>query len=255
MLGIHQKSEGYRRGVGDYVSGRPGYPPETVVWLRDILRLGPGGKVLEVGAGTGKFIPVLKEAGARIVALEPVAEMREQLIRAHPDIETVTGTADAIPFPDGSFDAIVCAQSFHWFATSSALAEMRRVLIPDGMLGLIWNVRDEGVPWVAELSEITDRYAGDTPRYRGGAWRRVFPAPGLEFVDERHVRNEHVGAAADVVLKRTMSVSFIAGLPDDERGEIERQVNALIARTPALCGGVNIAFPYETSMYAYRKTI
>lgn len=250
---IHEKSKGYHSGAGHYVLGRPGYPPEAVVWLRDVVGVGPGRKVLEVGAGTGKFIPMLKACGAVIVALEPIDEMRERLVHAYPDVEALAGTADAIPLPDASVDAVVCAQSFHWFATASAVAEMRRVLVAGGTLGLIWNSRDENVPWVAELSAITNGREGDTPRYRTGQWRRAFPAPGFELIDERHARNSHVGTAEQVVLARTLSVSFIAALPAEQRGEVERDVRALIARTPELAGGGDVVFPYETSMFVYRK--
>lgn len=250
---IHESSNGYREGARDYAAGRPGYPPETLAWLREVLNAGPGRRVLEVGAGTGKFIPFLEACGGDIVALEPIDEMREQFVRSHPDVEALAGTADAIPLPDGSVDAVACAQAFHWFATTTALAEMRRVLVPGGMLGLIWNGRDEDVPWVAALSEITNRYEGDTPRYRTGAWRSAFPATGFDLVDERHVRYDHVGTAEQVVLKRTLSVSFIAGLPADQRDEVEREVRALIARTPELARKGEVAFPYETSMFAYRR--
>lgn len=250
---IHERSRGYHAGAGDYVAGRPGYPPEAATWLREVLGIGPGRRVLEVGAGTGKFIPLLKACGGEIVALEPIDEMRAALVGDHPDVETLSGTAEAIPLADGAVDAVVCAQAFHWFATRAALDEMHRVLMPGGMLGLIWNGRDEDVPWVAALSEITNRHEGDTPRYRTGAWRGVFPAPGFDFAGERHVLNSHVGTAEQVVLKRTLSVSFVAGLPVEERDAVEREVRALIARTPELAGQGPVAFPYETSMFAYRR--
>lgn len=250
---IHHQSKGYHSGATDYAAGRPGYPREAAMWLREVLRLGPDRKALEVGAGTGKFIPTLQKTGCEIIALEPIAEMREQLAHAFPRVKALAGSADGIPLPDASVDAVVCAQAFHWFATPEAVAEMRRVLVPGGVLGLIWNGRDEDVPWVAALSDITNRYEGDTPRYRTGAWRNVFPAPGLAFIGERHVRNSHAGTAANVVLKRTLSVSFIAGLPADERAEVERDVRNLIGQTPALANGNRVAFPYQTSMYAYRR--
>jgi SAM-dependent methyltransferase len=224
-----------------------------VAWLRDVLGARPDRTILEVGAGTGKFVPVMEQSGARILALEPIEEMRDQLVAAFPDLEAIAGTANEIPLRDESIDAVVCAQAFHWFATPAAVAAMARVLRLGGMLGLVWNGRDESVPWVAELSEITNRYEGDTPRYRTGAWRRVFPAPGFEFVGEQHVRNAHAGKVAEVVLKRTLSVSFIAGLPAAERAEVEREVRNLIDRTPELSGGGDVEFPYETSMFAYRK--
>lgn len=250
---VHQSSTGYRTGAGAYVGGRPGYPAEAVGWLRAVVGVGPGRTTVEVGAGTGKFMPVMQQCGGRIVAVEPVDAMRDQLIRAFPEVEALAGSADAIPLPDGSVDAVVCAQAFHWFATAAAVQDMRRVLRPGGVLGLIWNGRDETVPWVAALSAITDPWQGDTPRYRTGDWRRAFPAPGFEFVGERRVRNTHVGCPEDVIVKRTLSVSFIAALPPERQADVARQVRALIAGTPELAGSTEIAFPYETAMFAWRR--
>lgn len=218
-----------------------------------MLHLAPGRTVAEIGAGTGKFIPALQATKARIIAVEPVDQMRSELARAFPAVEALPGTADALPLADECLDGIVCAQAFHWFATAAALAEMHRVLRPGGMLGLIWNGRDESVPWVAALSAITDRHEGDAPRYKSGAWRRAFPADGFAFVDDRRVRTGHVGPAEQVVLHRTLSVSFIAGLPAQERAGVEREVRALIARTPELADDGDVTFPYETRMVAYRR--
>jgi SAM-dependent methyltransferase len=251
-MSVHEKSQGYHSGAQDYVAGRPGYPTETIQWLRDVLCAAPGRKIVEVGAGTGKFIPMLQAVGGIIIAVEPITEMREQLIQTFPDVTALAGSADAIPLPDASVAAVVCAQAFHWFATAEAVAEMRRVLVPGGTLGLIWNGRDESVPWVAALSQITDRREGDTPRYRTGAWRKAFPAPGFEFIGDRHVRNHHIGSAEQVVLQRTMSVSFIAGLPAVERHAVEKEVRGLIDATPELGGSREVTFPYETSMFAYK---
>lgn len=144
MMAIHKSSRGYEKSAGVYVAGRPGYPPEAVAWLRDVLGIGPGRKVLEVGAGTGKFIPMLQQCGGKIIALEPVDGMRERLRADYPDVEALAGTADAIPLPDGSVDAIVCAQAFHWFATPAAVEEMRRVLVPGGILGRHCQVATAG---------------------------------------------------------------------------------------------------------------
>lgn len=254
MPKIHEAADvGYAVGARIYVSGRPGYPPDVVGWLRDDLALGPGRIVVDLGAGTGKFLPRLQETGADVIALEPVPAMRAQLVAACPGVRAIEGTAEAIPLPAESVDAIVCAQAFHWFANHRALAEMHRVLKPGGMLGLIWNVRDESVDWVAQLSAITDRRAGDAPRYRSGEWRRQFPAKGFAAAGEAHFRNAHVGSVEDVVIGRTLSVSFNAALPPAEQAELVADVRALIARTPALLTPV-VAFPYETAAYAFRRT-
>lgn len=250
---MHTSSEGYKTGAEAYVSGRPSYPPEALNWLRDSVGVGPGRTVLELGGGTGKFVPLLRQCGGTLLAVEPIDAMRAQLTAKFPEIKALAGSAEAIPLPDASVDAVVCAQAFHWFAHAAALQEIRRVLSPGGVLGLIWNGRDETVPWVADLSAITDIWEGHTPRYVTGEWRRVFPAPGFEFIEERHARNAHVGPAEQVIVKRTLSVSFIAALPQQQQAHVEDQVRALIARTPELSKGGEVSFPYQTSMFTYRK--
>lgn len=254
MNNVHDSAvAGYTASAQTYVRGRPDYPVEAGTWLRDVVSLAPGKTVLDLGAGTGKFVPLLRESGARVLALEPVAAMRAELLRRYGDVEALAGTADNIPLPDAAVDAVVCAQAFHWFATCEALAEIRRVLVPGGVLGLIWNVRDTDVPWVAELGRITDAFEEGTPRYQSGEWRRLFPAEGFTALDERSARNAHIGSPEQVVLERTLSVSFIAALPPRQQWEIERRVRDLIRATPALSEGSEVAFPYVTRMFAYRK--
>ncbi|TXN84901.1 class I SAM-dependent methyltransferase [Methylobacterium sp. WL8] len=247
METIHRSAAaGYAAQADTYVSGRPDYPPALDGWLRGDLRLGPGRTVLDLGAGTGKFTPRLTETGARVVAAEPVAAMRARLVQCNPGVEAHPGHAEAIPLADGAVDAVVCAQSFHWFATAAALAEIRRVLRPGGTLGLVWNVRDESVPWVADLTRIVDAYEDDTPRYRTGAWRAAFPAAGFGPLHERRLPHHHEGPAEDVVVGRALSVSFIAALPTDERAAVAAAVRALIAATPELAGRDSVRYPYET---------
>lgn len=254
MAQIHESAaKGYSGAAETYVAGRPDYPAEAGLWLRESLGLGPGKSVLDLGAGTGKFTPNLTATGARVLALEPVDAMRAQLSARLPEVEAMGGAASAIPLPDGALDAVVCAQAFHWFATPEALAEIRRVLAPGGKLGLIWNVRDERVDWVAELSRLTDAREGDTPRFKSGAWRKLFPAPGLLATDAREAVNHHIGPASQVILDRTLSVSFIAALGADEKAKVAAEVQALIDRTPALSDKPEVAFPYVTTMLTFEK--
>ena len=127
------------------------------------------------------------------------------------------------------------------------------MLKPGGTLGLIWNVRDTSVPWVRQLSEITDRYQQDAPRQRSQAWRDVFPAPGFSPLRETLMRYDHVGSAEEVIVGRTLSTSFIAALPDDRRTAAIAEVRAMIAATPELAGRKTIAFPYRTMAYDCRR--
>src|SRR5947207_12290 len=181
----HAAAAGYATKPDTYVKGRPDYPPQVEDWLRSDLALAKGKTAVDLGAGTGKFLPFIRRTEATIVAIEPVPAMLAKLVDLNPAVEAKLGSAEHIPLADASIDAVVCAQSFHWFASKGALVEIRRVLKPGGLLGLIWNVRDESVRWVAALTGIFDRYEGDAPRYRTQAWRRLFPADGFGPLHER----------------------------------------------------------------------
>ena len=71
-----------------------------------------------------------------------------------PDVRTSQAPAEEIPSGDRSYDVVVCAQAFHWFDLDRALPEIARVLKPGGRLSLVWNERDERVPWVRKLGAI-----------------------------------------------------------------------------------------------------
>lgn len=250
---IHKAaSEGYATAADVYARGRPGYPPEALTWLRDVVGLGIGRTVIEIGAGTGKFLPLLLQTGAEVIALEPVDGMRSAL-ESRFDVRTLGGAADRIDLPDASVDAVVCAQAFHWFATARAVAEFRRVLKPGGVLGLIWNGRDQTVPWVAAMNRIVDRHQGDAPRYQTGRWRDVFPADGFAPLGERHARNLHTGSPEHVIIARALSTSFIAALSGSQRAGVERELRELIDATPELKGKADISLRYDTLMVAYRR--
>jgi SAM-dependent methyltransferase len=254
MAEIHQAAaEGYTAKAEAYIRGRPEYPAEVQDWLRDDLALKAGKTVLDLGAGTGKFLPHLSATGALVIAVEPVPAMRAQLIERNPGIEAKPGTAEQIPLPDGAVDAIVCAQAFHWFANSAVLAEIHRVLKLGGALGLIWNVRDESVAWVAALTRIMAPYEAGTPRYHTKEWRRLFPAEGFGPLRERHFPYAHTGPAEQVILDRILSVSFIAALPPAGQNGVAAQIQALIAATPELAGNGEVTFPYDTAAFSCTK--
>jgi ubiquinone/menaquinone biosynthesis C-methylase UbiE len=71
-----------------------------------------------------------------------------------PDVRVSQATAEEIPSGDSSYDVVVCAQAFHWFDHDKALPEIARVLRPRGRLSLVWNQRDERIPWVKRLGKI-----------------------------------------------------------------------------------------------------
>lgn len=250
MSAIHSAAEGFETGASAYERGRPDYPAGVANWLTGALDLGPGRTVVDLGAGTGKFTRYLTATGATVIAVEPVDGMREKLVQALPDVRALAGTAEAIPLPDASVDAVVCAQAFHWFATASALAEISRVLRPGGKLGLIWNMRDESNPWVAAISEIITPYEGDAPRAYKGTWKSAFPVPTLSSLELQRFDYGHSGTAEDVIVNRTLSTSFIAKLPDNERQNVANRLRDLIASHHDLAGKAEVTYPYVTMAYS-----
>jgi len=248
-MDIHSAAHGFETGATAYERGRPDYPAEVAGWLTGSLGLGPGKTVLDLGAGTGKFTRNLVATGAMVIAVEPVDGMRAKLVASLPQVRAVAGTAEAIPLPDASVDALVCAQAFHWFATRSALAEMSRVLKPGDRLGLIWNMRDESTAWVAAISDIIRPYEGDAPRAYKGTWKAAFPVPTLSPLEAQHFPYGHTGAPEDVIVNRTLSTSFIARLPDAEREAVAGRLRELIANHPDLRGKAQITYPYVTETY------
>jgi len=250
MSDVHSAaSEGFAREALRYSRGRPDYPRELLSWLRGQLRLGPDSTVVDLGAGTGKFTQLLLQAGAKVTAIEPVDAMRAQLGRNLPGVKALAGTAQAIPLADGAADAVVCAQAFHWFATREALAQIHRALAPGGRLGLIWNVRDESVDWVAAISRIITPYEGDAPRFHSGAWRQVFDGTLFSAMQETTFAHQHVGGAQKVIIDRCLSISFIAALPAPEKARVADKLKALIVTHPQLKDRPVIAFPYQTRAY------
>jgi ubiquinone/menaquinone biosynthesis C-methylase UbiE len=133
-----------------YDRARPSYPRDAVSWLvaSDFAH------VLELGAGTGKLTEQLDALGHRVIATDPLEPMLRHLVRRLARPRAVLATAEQIPLRSRSVDAVIGAQAFHWFDLDRALPEIARVLRPGGHLGLVWNLRDERIPWVRRLGAL-----------------------------------------------------------------------------------------------------
>ena len=226
---IHPVAATGFRATDAYEKGRPDYPPVAVAALCRATGVRMGADVVELGPGTGKLTRLLVAEGARVVTVEPVADMRQKLTEAVPGVRVVDGTAEATTLPSASADAVVAAQAFHWFRGDEALAEMHRVLRPGGRVGLMWAIRDERVPWVRALYDLIEPYEAAVPRYRRGGWRAVFERTELFTpLDEAHYAFDQE-MDADRLALRLASMSFLAVLPDDERHRLQEEARALVA--------------------------
>ena len=150
-----------------YAEHRPDYAQAAVRWA---LERAPGSRVLDLGAGTGKLTATLVSLGAEVIAVEPDPAMLTELRRALPTVRALPGSAEAVPLPDASVDAVLAGNAMHWFDMNVAGPEIARVLEPDGILAGLWNVFDNRVDWVAGLERISGS-AAIGPRDTFSSWR------------------------------------------------------------------------------------
>jgi SAM-dependent methyltransferase len=235
---------GFASAAEVYERARPSYPGDAVAWLVERTGIGPGRTVLDVGAGTGKLTRLLVPSGARVVAVEPIPEMRALI----PDVEAVDGTAEELPFADGAADVVTVAQAFHWFDHDRALPELHRVLRRGGALALVWNMRDLDDPLQRGVEDLLAPVRGETPLQQVGYWREPLERSPLFAPGEiRRFRYEQ-RFTTDDLCDRVASTSFVAALSPVDR-------DSLLVRVRALTHGLPepFPFPYLTEVHVYPR--
>lgn len=225
-----------------YERARPDYPDAAIKLLVEQLELVPGTVVVDVGAGTGKFTRLLLETGARVVAVEPLEDMRRVFAEVLPEAELLAGAAESIPLPDGFADAATAAQAFHWFHAKEAVTELHRVLRLGGKVALIWNIRDEAAePW-ASLAGVINRYRTGAPLGEDWhEWQAAFAQAGL-FEPMQRAGFPHTQTLdRELGLDRVMSISFLAELDDAEHQRVRERLADLLPP--------QVTFPYTTRVF------
>jgi SAM-dependent methyltransferase len=236
-----------------YAEHRPGYPPQAVAWaLEPAGRSVAGLRVLDLGAGTGKLTAVLRGLGADVTAVDPDPDMLSELRRLYPDARALAGSAEAIPLPDGSVDAVVCGQAMHWFNMDRAVPEIARVLVPGGPLAGLWNADDDRVEWVNAFQAVAREAAAPSlsrrreeaarfsvsefgNEYFGPAERAEFPhvqvhtAASLVALSGTHSRALVMPAAEREVLLDAVG-DFLAARPETSCGEFTLPMMTAVVR-------------------------
>ncbi|MFS0732554.1 class I SAM-dependent methyltransferase [Microbacterium sp. 1P10UB] len=247
MVDREHMSTSFGVAADAYQAGRPDYPAAAVRWmLEPVVRDGVRVRVADVGAGTGKLTRIIAETGAEVVAVDPDPDMLTSLQGHVRGVPTFVGTAERMPLPDAAVDAVLLGQAWHWVDVAEASIEIGRVLRPGGVLGLVWNIRDESVPWVAELTRVM--HGSHAEEMLAGNGVRVAPPFGvLETQTWTWTRVISRTALRDMVLSR----SYIITATDDERARILAGVDELFtanAREDA-DGGEVVDLPYRTEAF------
>jgi SAM-dependent methyltransferase len=227
--------------AAEYERGRPPYPPRALDWLV------PAGavRVADIGAGTGKLSRQLLGRGLAVIAVEPLAGMREQLRRTVPEAAVVAGTAEQIPLADHTVDAVLLAQAWHWVEPARAVPEVARVLAPGGRLGLLWNFRDERDAVSAQLSTIMGSRESAGPAICGLEPEVGPPFGPLERFEVGWVYRLSPAALVDYVASR----SYVITKPEPQRAAMLDDVRRLLVTHPALAGSGLVSLPQLTRCY------
>ncbi|MGI8662296.1 MAG: class I SAM-dependent methyltransferase [Acidimicrobiales bacterium] len=240
---IEPAARAFGPAATDYERARPTYPSAAIDTLRTRLGIGPGMRVCDLAAGTGKLTRLLVETGADVVAVEPVLGMRVELTAQMPDVDVLDGTAEDLPFDDGSLDVVTVAQAFHWFRFDEALGEIRRVLRPGGGLAILFNERDERAGWVRAWNDAIEWHSRRIAYYQRTDWGGVLRAAGYV-----HVGHDEVEWAQpmtrDLVASRVRSVSYVAELDAAGQQEYVDRVAPLVADFDE-----PFALPYVTHLH------
>lgn len=230
----------------NYEAGRPEYPFEAVAWMLERMPEGSR-RVADVGAGTGKLTRVIRQApDAEVIAVDPDPEMLAALRRSVPGIPTFQGSAERMPVPDASLDAATLGQAWHWVEPHAASVEIGRAVRTGGVLGLIWNIRDERVDWVRRLTDIMHSSPAENmvngPESEG-------PRISEPFGEIETQRWEWNRAMTRTQLHRmALSRSYLITASVEERTEIIRGMDALFDEL-GLEDDATIDLPYVTHVF------
>ena len=249
-------SSSFGSAAAAYAEHRPDYAQAAVRWA---LGPAPGPRVLDLGAGTGKLTAALVASGAEVIAVEPDPAMLSELRRALPDVRALPGSAEAIPLPDASVDAVLAGNAMHWFDMAVAGPEIARVLTPGGILAGLWNVMDERVDWIAALAE-TAGPAAIGPRDTLGDWRAAtagmhLPRTGdARFGSPERAEFPHGQSRTADSLAATLGTrAGMLVMPEPEREAALGRIRAFLASTPETAGGDEFNLPLLTGVLRVRR--
>jgi len=227
----------------EYDRFRPGFPDDAAA---EILPSRVSA-VLDLGAGTGKFTALLPARAGPVIAVEPSEAMLDVLRAKLPGVEAIAAGAESIPLPDASVDAVTVAQAFHWFDRDPACAEIVRVLVRGGTLGLLWNHSDPDCAWdrachriahpaVAEKDATTDSAADELP--------------GFTFDRRAEIAWSENITRADYIA-RWLTVSSFLVADDETRAQMVARLEAILDADPQTAGRTRFELPMLTDVFVY----
>lgn len=249
-------SSSFGGAAAAYAEHRPDYAQAAVRWA---LERAPGPRVLDLGAGTGKLTAALVALGAEAIAVEPDPAMLGELRRALPAVRALPGSAEAVPLPDASVDAVLAGHALHWFDMDVAGPEIARVLAPGGILAGLWNVIDDRVDWVAGLERVSGS-AAIGPRDTLSSWRAAtagahLPGAGqaARFGSPERAEFPHgQRRTADSLVAALATRAGMLVMAEREQEATLGRIRAFLASRPETAGG-EFTLPMLTGVLRVRR--
>lgn len=212
----------------EYHRLRPSYPDDAVDWMLFTDQGRTPARVLDLGAGSGKLTDSLVARGLEVVAVDPSEQMLDVLRARHPQVEVHVATAESLPLPDASVDAVVIGQAWHWMDPLVAGAEIERVLRPGGSLAMAWNKDDESQPWLVRFADVQRVPRGI--ELNEDAERDPSPGPQYAPLEEKVFSWVRPSTGEDFLqLHKTHSAWLVAD--EQTRADRERQWREILADT------------------------
>ena len=148
-----------------YDEVRPGYPEELFEDVVSLSGIPVGGRILEIGCGTGQATLPFARRGYRILCVElgeNMAAVARRNLEEYPRAGVHTGVFERWPVQEGTFDLAISATAFHWLDPEVAYPKVAGALGEGGALALFWNEHvhsDAGGDFFREVQRIYDREA------------------------------------------------------------------------------------------------
>ena len=126
---------------------RPNYPPRLFQDLAMMAGLRPGGKVLEIGCGTGQATKALASLGYRVTAVdlgENMTRLARRNLARFPFVSIECSLFEEWPLPDEPFDMVFSATAFHWIDPTVGAKKAAAALGRDGLLAIVSSHHVQG---------------------------------------------------------------------------------------------------------------
>jgi SAM-dependent methyltransferase len=197
-----------------YDRARPGYPEALFDDVVSLSGIPPGGRILEIGCGTGQATVPLARRGYRIFCIElggSLAAVARHNLAAYPQVEVHNGAFEETPIEEGAFDLAIAATAFHWIdpaiaypktaraLRASASAHPRVACQPGGAIALFWNLHVQGDADRGFFEAVQEVYRRETPEIVGDD--RPLPRPD-EVPEPVRDEIEKTGLFGEVTVRR-----------------------------------------------------